>query len=49
MSFAVWAPTARRVSVVGDFNNWDGRYNQMRRWAIPIMGNFVRTPVGRQI
>ena len=30
VSFAVWAPTARRVSVVGDFNEWDGRYNQMR-------------------
>ena len=30
VSFAVWAPTARRVSVVGDFNNWDGRYNQLR-------------------
>lgn len=29
--FAVWAPTARRVSVVGDFNNWDGRKNMMRR------------------
>ena len=29
--FAVWAPTARRVSVVGDFNNWDGRTNMMRR------------------
>lgn len=29
-SFAVWAPTARRVSVVGDFNDWDGRYHQMR-------------------
>lgn len=32
-SFAVWAPTARRVSVVGDFNGWDGRYNQMRPLA----------------
>jgi 1,4-alpha-glucan branching enzyme len=28
--FAVWAPTARRVSVIGDFNNWDGRRHQMR-------------------
>ncbi len=29
-SFAVWAPTARRVSVVGDFNGWDGRLLPMR-------------------
>ncbi len=29
--FAVWAPNARRVSVVGDFNVWDGRRHQMRR------------------
>ncbi len=29
--FAVWAPNARRVSVVGDFNNWDGRRHVMRR------------------
>ena len=28
--FAVWAPNARRVSVVGDFNNWDGRRHAMR-------------------
>jgi 1,4-alpha-glucan branching enzyme len=28
-SFAVWAPNARRVSVVGDFNDWDGRTNEL--------------------
>ncbi|MDQ6623073.1 MAG: 1,4-alpha-glucan branching protein GlgB, partial [Verrucomicrobiota bacterium] len=29
--FAVWAPNAQRVSVVGDFNGWDGRVHPMRR------------------
>lgn len=28
--FAVWAPNAQRVSVIGDFNNWDGRRHPMR-------------------
>ncbi|MDB5970521.1 MAG: 1,4-alpha-glucan branching enzyme [Hydrocarboniphaga sp.] len=28
--FAVWAPNARRVSVIGDFNSWDGRRHAMR-------------------
>src|SRR5574340_799928 len=28
--FAVWAPNAERVSVVGEFNNWDGRVHPMR-------------------
>ena len=29
--FSVWAPNASRVSVVGDFNDWDGRRHVMRR------------------
>jgi len=31
VAFAVWAPNARRVSVVGEFNAWDGRRHPMRR------------------
>jgi len=30
VAFAVWAPNARRVSIVGPFNNWDGRRHPMR-------------------
>ncbi len=30
VSFAVWAPSATRVSVVGNFNRWDGRFHPMR-------------------
>jgi 1,4-alpha-glucan branching enzyme len=42
-SFAVWAPNARRVSVIGDFNSWDGRRHVMRKhpggvWEIFIPG-----------
>jgi 1,4-alpha-glucan branching enzyme len=29
-AFALWAPSARSVSVVGDFNDWDGRIHPMR-------------------
>src|SRR5947209_5988044 len=29
--FVVWAPHAREVSVIGDFNGWDGRRDPMRR------------------
>lgn len=36
--FAVWAPNAQRVSVVGDFNNWDGRFLMMHR--MPMSGIF---------
>ncbi|HEY2157078.1 MAG TPA: 1,4-alpha-glucan branching enzyme, partial [Isosphaeraceae bacterium] len=28
--FSVWAPNARRVSVIGNFNHWDGRIHPMR-------------------
>ncbi len=43
VSFAVWAPNASRVSVVGGFNIWDGRRNPMRKhpggvWEIFIPG-----------
>jgi 1,4-alpha-glucan branching enzyme len=33
VDFAVWAPNARRVSVVGQFNNWDGRRHLLRRYG----------------
>ena len=37
-SFAVWAPNAVQVSVVGDFNQWDGRRHPMHR--MPMSGIF---------
>ena len=42
--FATWAPNAERVSVIGDFNNWDGRQHPMRNrlgygvWELFIPG-----------
>ncbi len=49
-AFAVWAPTAAGVSVVGDFNGWDGRLHPMRRmggsgiWElfVPELGDGAR-------
>ncbi|HEY4472013.1 MAG TPA: alpha-amylase family glycosyl hydrolase, partial [Stellaceae bacterium] len=44
VAFAVWAPNAQRVSVVGDFNAWDGRRMPMRKrhaggfWEIFVPG-----------
>ena len=39
--FAVWAPNARNVSVVGDFNQWDGRKHQMRLLAGGVWDLFI--------
>ncbi len=40
--FAVWAPNARRVSVVGSFNRWDGRRHPMRlRHAAGVWELFI--------
>ena len=46
--FAVWAPNAARVSVVGDFNHWDGRVYQMQRLSVSgIYELFIpQIPVG---
>ena len=44
IAFAVWAPNAQRVSVVGPFNHWDGRVHAMRKriecgvWEIFLPG-----------
>ncbi|MEO8558173.1 MAG: 1,4-alpha-glucan branching protein GlgB [Rhodospirillales bacterium] len=50
VSFAVWAPNARRVSVVGDFNVWDGRRHAMRlRHASGVWEIFIpRLAVGER-
>lgn len=39
--FAVWAPSARNASILGDFNHWDGRKHQMRKLAGGIWDLFV--------
>jgi 1,4-alpha-glucan branching enzyme len=53
--FAVWAPTARRVSLVGDHNHWDGRAHVMRKhpasgiWEIFMPGMEPGTPYKYEI
>jgi 1,4-alpha-glucan branching enzyme len=53
--FAVWAPNAQRVSVVGDFNFWDGRRHPMRKrpevgvWEIFLPGVGPGTPYKYEI
>jgi 1,4-alpha-glucan branching enzyme len=47
VTFAVWAPNAQRVSVVGDFNAWDGRRHVMRKRTSGIWEIFLPdVPVG---
>jgi 1,4-alpha-glucan branching enzyme len=47
VSFAVWAPNAGGVSVVGDFNNWDGRLHQMRRLGLSGIWEIFIPEVGQ--
>ncbi|GAB4173909.1 MAG: 1,4-alpha-glucan branching enzyme [Coleofasciculaceae cyanobacterium] len=39
--FAVWAPNARNVSLLGDFNHWDGRKHQMRKGPSGVWDLFI--------
>ena len=48
INFAVWAPNAQGVSVIGDFNDWDGRRHLMRKqipsgvWEIFRSGTWLQ-------
>ena len=44
--FAVWAPSALRVSVVGDFNMWDGRRHVMRYHPVAGCGEIFIPGLG---
>src|SRR5215510_8854824 len=46
VQFAVWAPNAKRASVVGDFNNWDPSANRMEPSSAGVWESFV--PGARQ-
>ena len=47
--FAVWAPNADRVSLIGDFNGWDGRVHPMRLLvAVRHLGDLHAGPARRR-
>jgi 1,4-alpha-glucan branching enzyme len=46
-AFAVWAPSARAISVVGDFNAWDGRLHAMRTLGSSGIWELFLPGVGR--
>lgn len=46
VNFAVWAPNAKRVAVVGDFNSWDGRRHQMRKRHGPGVWEIFAPEIG---
>ncbi|MFO0695235.1 MAG: 1,4-alpha-glucan branching protein GlgB [Polyangiales bacterium] len=46
-AFAVWAPNAKRVSVVGDWNGWDGRAHPMRCHGAPGIWELFVPGVGK--
>src|SRR5713226_5398357 len=41
VQFAVWAPSAEFVSVIGDFNNWDSTMNVMRPSSAGVWETFI--------
>lgn len=41
VNFAVWAPNARNLSVIGDFNQWDGRQHQMAKHHTGVWELFI--------
>ena len=47
VGFAVWAPSASRVSLVGDFNGWDGRLHPMRRMGVSGIWELFMPGLGR--